>query len=89
MTDKKLTAAQQRAYDKLCEIEPASPRELARALYPDSPGWSRRTRKFGGYTGAVGGTMPMIAARVLWSLHHIGFAYQTSDGRWRAIKRSQ
>lgn len=48
----------------------ASPRSVARVMWPDSVGWTKRTRKYGGNDpGAVGGTMPMKAAAVLWRLH--------------------
>lgn len=83
----RLTAAQRRAYDALREVQPVSPREFARALYPDSPGWNRVTRKFGGNTGAMGGTMPMIGARMLWKLRDLGLAYPEGS-RWRAIERT-
>lgn len=82
-----LTAAQRRAYDVLREKQPVSPREFAKLLYPDSPGWKRVTRKFGGHTGAMGGTMPMIGARMLWKLRDLGLAYQEGS-RWRAIERT-
>lgn len=79
----KVTEAQKRAYDALVEHQPVSPREFARILYPDSPAWGRVTRKFGGHTGATGGAMPMLGARMLWKLNSLGLAYQ--DGRrWRA-----
>ncbi len=52
-------------------------------VHPDSPAWGRVTRKFGGHTGATGGAMPMLGARMLWKLNSLGLAYQ--DGRrWRA-----
>lgn len=48
----------------------ASPRSVARLMWPDSVGWTKRTRKYGGSDpGAVGGTMPMKAAAVLWRLY--------------------
>ena len=46
-----------------------APAQVARASWPDSVGWTRRTRKFGtNDPGAVGGTMPMKAATVLHRL---------------------
>ena len=53
----------------------AAPRQLAKMRWPDSPAWSKRTRKFGtNDPGAVGGTMPMKAATVLWRLAGHGLA---------------
>lgn len=44
-------------------------RDVARALWPDSPAWQQRTRRYGARAaGAVGGTMPMNAARLLHGL---------------------
>lgn len=53
----------------------AAPRQLAMMRWPDSPAWGKRTRKYGtNDPGAVGGTMPMKAATVLWRLHGKGLA---------------
>lgn len=53
----------------------ASPRELARARWPDSPGWQRvSNRRSTPAGGALGATMPMKAATVLWRLHTHGLA---------------
>lgn len=60
----------------------AAPRELAMRRWPDSPGWKKRTRKFGGHTGAVGGTMPMKAATVLWRLLDRGLASKGDHNEW-------
>lgn len=46
----------------------ATPRQLAQIRWPDSPAWDKRTNMRGGKNGAVGGTMPMKAASVLWRL---------------------
>lgn len=46
-----------------------APREVAKALWPDSPGWGKRSHR--GSTpagGAMGATMPMKAATLLWRL---------------------
>jgi len=82
-----LTDAQMRALRALDDLERARalthPRDVARALWPDSPGWEQRARR--GSTaagGALGATMPMKAATVLWRLHARGCAQETS-GRWR------
>lgn len=85
----KLTAAQDRAIRLLVDAEEAearahpggtprtSPRALARMMWPDSPAWDRRTRKRGSNdSGAMGGTMPMLAAKVLWSLRSHGLVTQ-------------
>ena len=53
----------------------ARPREIAKRLWPDSPGWTRRSDR--GATdagGALGATMPMKAATLLWRLHRLGLA---------------
>lgn len=49
--------------------ESATPMQLARKRWPDSPGWKRVSNR--GSTpagGALGATMPMKAATVLWRL---------------------
>ena len=56
-------------------LRSAAPREVAKAMWPDSVGWSKRTRKYGtNDPGALGGTMPMKAATVLWRLEDRGLA---------------
>jgi hypothetical protein len=51
------------------------PRELAEALWPDSRGWDRRSRRMATPAGgALGATMPMKAATLLWRLHRRGYA---------------
>lgn len=53
----------------------ATAREIARALWPDSPAWHHRTnRGAGAGNGAVGGTMPMKAGTMLWKLWKAGCA---------------
>jgi len=59
---------------------PTHPREVALHLWPDSPAWGRRTRMYGGRNGAVGGTMPMKAASVLWRLFRHGLADKPDHG---------
>lgn len=50
-----------------------SPRNVAKALWPDSPAWGKRTRRYGrNANGAVGGTMPMNAAKILNRLEALG-----------------
>lgn len=79
-----LTVAQQRAYDALKEHQPLSPRALAQILYPNSKAWNKDTRRHDGRPGAVGGTMPMLGAKMLWALYEHGLAYQDASGRWWA-----
>lgn len=73
-----LTAPQSRALAVLGAQEgrAVSPRQVALALWPDSEAWTKRTRgrRTGTIAGAVGGTMPMKAARLLWALHERGLA---------------
>ncbi|WP_251153692.1 hypothetical protein [Cellulosimicrobium sp. Marseille-Q4280] len=58
----------------------ASAREIALALWPDSPAWQHRTnRGSGGGNGAVGGTMPMKAGTLLWKLWKAGYARNEFD----------
>lgn len=57
---------------------PVTPKQLAQALWPNSEAWSKRTRgrRTGTVNGAMGGTMPMKAATLLWRLHERGLAEQ-------------
>jgi DNA-directed RNA polymerase subunit M/transcription elongation factor TFIIS len=46
---------------------------IARKLWPDSPGWERRTRRHGtNHPGQLGGTMPMKGARAARELADLG-----------------
>jgi len=57
----------------------ASPRDVAQVMWPDSEGWEHRSRR--GATpagGAMGATMPMKAATVLWRLHTARLAWHDS-----------
>lgn len=69
----------------------AAPRAVAKAMWPDSVGWTKRTRKFGGRDpGAVGGTMPMKAATVLWRLEARGCASIAYDANlWSITDRGR
>ncbi len=60
-----------------------APRQLARMLWPDSPAWEKRTR-FGATSnqGALGGTMPMNAAKLLWKLNEHRLVF-LDDYVWR------
>lgn len=42
--------------------------QFARAHWPDSPAWDRTTNRRDGKSGAYGGTMPMLGARMLYRL---------------------
>lgn len=80
-----LTEPQTRALTVLGEQDgrSISPRDVALALWPDSEAWTKRTRgrRTGTISGAVGGTMPMKAARLLWALHARGLAEEDRDSR--------
>lgn len=93
MTDVKLTGPQTNALRVLRDLcdQPmgtagrphgyTTPRPVARKLWPDSVGWTKRTRMYGtNRNGAVGGTMPMKAATLLWKLWP-HFA-SCEDNRW-------
>ncbi|MFC8921717.1 hypothetical protein [Cellulosimicrobium sp. NPDC057127] len=57
----------------------AAPREVAYALWPDSPGWAKRSRRRDGAgPGSTGATMPMKAATLLWRLLRHGLAAKES-----------
>jgi hypothetical protein len=61
-----------------------SPREIAHALWPNSPGWAKRSwRKGSNNGGALGATMPMKAATLLWRLWKRRLAAPDRRGRWR------
>ena len=82
-----MTPAQARCLNALIEQADrnpggtTTPRTIARALWPDSPAWNRRTNPRHGSSGAMGATMPMNAARLLWALQRQGLATAT-DNRW-------
>lgn len=60
----------------------ATPTDVAWGLWPESKAWGRRTNR--GSTpagGAVGATMPMNAATLLWRLCRLGYAVKY-DRRW-------
>jgi hypothetical protein len=52
--------------------DPVSPRQVALALWPQSEAWDHRPRRHDGRSGALGGTMPMKAAQLLWRLRERG-----------------
>lgn len=74
------TPRQQDALRLLAEHGPQHPRALAKLLWPDSPAWERRTRRYGtNRNGALGGTMPMNAAKMLWRLEELGLVRPPSE----------
>lgn len=77
------TPAQDRALRILRAMGPLHPRAFAEQMWPDSPGWQRRSRRHDGKSGALGACMPMLAARFLWRLRKLGLAWQT-NGAWYA-----
>lgn len=87
----KLTEPQRRCLAVVAEEGAPSPREVARRLWPDSPAWNRRTRgrRTGTINGAVGGTMPMLAAKILWRLDEADLVFQTESGRWKLTERGR
>lgn len=87
-----LTVPRRRALQVLADqAEPMAPRDVAMALWPDSPAWDRRTRGQRGANraGAMGGTMPMIAAKLLWRLAGDGYASQRGRGQWVATEKGR
>lgn len=103
IADLTLTGPQRRALEVLAQhTHPTDPdvpsiaaRQVAKALWPDSPGWERRTRRYGGANrnGAVGGTMPMKAGTLLGRLVRLGVAdeYLTEvlQPRWTITTRGR
>jgi hypothetical protein len=81
---KQLTAPQARTLAVLrSEGRGLSARAVARALWPDSPAWNKRTRRGATHAGgALGATMPMKAGALLWRMRSLGlpvwFDYRTN-----------
>lgn len=88
-----MTAPQRRALEALVALSDkpwgtaqrphgwATPSAVAQFLWPDSEGWTKASRR--GSTpagGALGATMPMKAAKLLWRLFDLHYAYRESDG---------
>lgn len=87
----KLTAPQRRGLEILAAQTGAiAPRDFARQMWPDSPAWDKRTRgqRGGNRSGAMGGTMPMIGARLLWRLQDLQCAGMI-DYRWVITQRGR
>lgn len=90
-----MTAATDRAYEVLTICTDTAPDRwvsagtFARAMWPDSPAWNRRTHRHDGKSGAVGGTMPMVGARMLYRLCDEGRATMRMTPHhqtlWRAV----
>jgi hypothetical protein len=58
----------------------ATCREVARLMWPDSPGWDKRSRRRSTPAGgALGATMPMKAGTVLNRLRDAGLVWQDYD----------
>lgn len=92
---KPLTGPQARALVALRDLQDArqstNPRSVARVLWPDSPGWDKVSRR--GSTpagGALGATMPMKAAQILWRLREHGMADLPYDSnRWSITEKGR
>lgn len=85
-----LTPAQRKGLEILKEHGPLRPREFAKLMWPDSPAWNRRTkgRRTGTIAGAVGGTMPMLGAKLLRRLQDLACAADY-DNDWRITERGR
>jgi hypothetical protein len=83
MTGLGLTDPQMRALQAVHDLsgedkgrcEMVSPRQIALALWPDSPAWDKRTRHLNGRYGGKGATMPMKAGAILWRLEARGLVH--------------
>lgn len=64
-----------------------TPRQVAERLWPDSEAWHRRTRgrRTGTANGAVGGTMPMKGAQLLWRLWNHRYARLLDERDYRHL----
>ncbi|MBF4459485.1 hypothetical protein [Pseudoclavibacter sp. VKM Ac-2867] len=70
----------------------ATPAQLARILWPDSAGWKRTSRRSSTPAGgALGATMPMKAATVLWRLRtlHLADLLPASRNRWEITAKGR
>lgn len=88
-----MTPAQQLVWDALAAADrPLTAREVARRAWPDDPGWHRRTagRGASSFNGALGGTMPLRAGRVLAALERQGLVEseyrRDSATRWTVTR---
>lgn len=68
-------------------------RGMARMMWPDSPAWEKRTRRRGSnHPGQMGGTMPMLGARLLWALGDAGLLWHDTSGTtysWRVTPAAE
>ncbi|AYD87329.1 hypothetical protein SEA_VALENTINIPUFF_27 [Microbacterium phage ValentiniPuff] len=78
-----MTKPQEHAYEVLKEHGPLHPREFARRMWPDSKAWGLRTRGRNNHPGAMGGTMPMKGAVMLWKLHDLQLSQRNHNGSWQ------
>lgn len=71
--------------DRYMQPRGVAPRQIAYMMWPDSKGWDKRSNR--GSTpagGALGATMPMKAATILWRLFphyavHRNYAWYVTD----------
>jgi hypothetical protein len=89
-----LTAPQVKTLQVLADLnaatgQPVRPREVARALWPDSEGWDKRSSRGSNRTkqGALGATMPMKASQILERLRLRGCVSTQGDGSWQVTPR--
>lgn len=97
-----LTPAALRALTVLCDqcdqpmgtaqipIGRTYPRAIALGLWPDSPGWKKRSRRGAGAgNGAMGAGMPMAAANAMWRLWKLGLAEHPEGNYWAITSRGR
>lgn len=70
MSVRELTKAQHKALTILAEAEDITPRQFAREMWPDSPGW-KRSHKCGPYGASRGAMMPMAGGGYLGKLSRV------------------
>lgn len=86
----KLTPPQRRCLEILVKRKRVVPWEMAMEMWPDSPGWNRRSRRSSTPAGgALGATMPMKAATLLWRLHRKGLANLEGHNRWSPTRSGE
>lgn len=66
------------------------PRAIALDLWPDSPGWKKRSRRGAGAgNGAMGAGMPMAAANAMWRLWKLGLAQSHGRSEWTITSKGR
>lgn len=75
-----LTESQAKALNILKDHGPLSPRQFARLMWPDSPGWCR-VSKCGPYGSTRGGGMNLAGGGYLGKLHRKGWV-EPSRAEW-------